>query len=362
MSAAAAATPLTQGLKFIDIGANLTDAVFHGVYRGARKHADDFAQMLERAWQAGMQRIIITAGTLADVHKALALCRQDPRLFTTVGVHPTRAMELEHGGERYLQQLLEVAQANRDKVVAIGELGLDWDRLHFCSKEVQLRWFEAQLVLAEKTGLPLFLHMRNCADDFFPILERNRARFRGGVVHSFDDSEAAVARCQALGLHICINGCSLRTEESLAVVRAIPAALLMLETDAPYCDIKPTHPGHRFVQTLLPTTKPERFELGKCVKGRNEPAHIVQVAEVLAAARREPVAALAAATYENTERLFFSGGGHARSGTATLHDREGAVEAAAAVVAEGVAALSVAGSVTESAHQGRGGGAGGASA
>jgi TatD DNase family protein len=324
-----AAAASTHTLRFIDIGANLTDAVFHGLYRGSRKHADDFAQVLQRAWAAGMQRIVITAGTLADVHKALVLCRQDERLFTTVGVHPTRAQELEQGGEQYMKQLLDLAQANRDKVVAIGELGLDWDRLQFCPKDIQLKWFEAQLTLAEQTGLPLFLHMRNCADDFFPILERNRGRFRGGVVHSFDDTAEAVARCRALGLHIGINGCSLRSVESLEVVRSIPRELLLLETDAPYCDIRPTHPGHKLIRTQLPSTKPEKFELGKCVKGRNEPAHIVQVAEVLAGARGEDVATLANAAYENTERLFFS---QVKSSTGTAAAPAPAVAAAATSV------------------------------
>ena len=91
----------------------------------------------------------------------------------------------------------------------------------------------------------------------------------------------------ALGLSIGINGCSLRTASNLLTVRCIPRHLLLLETDAPWCDIRPTHPGYKFIATQMATHKQEKFVLGECVKGRNEPMHITQVVEVLAGARQE---------------------------------------------------------------------------
>ena len=182
--------------KFIDIGANLTDPIFRGVYRGASKHADDFEPMLRRAWAHGVEKIIITAGSLMEARDALVLCQSDDRLFTTVGVHPTRCNELDEGQDGYLQDLLTLATSNRGKVVAIGECGLDWDRLQFCAKETQKRWFEAQFMLAERTGLPMFFHMRryscdyslgdlifcllSCCDEFLEIVQRNRNRFSTG--------------------------------------------------------------------------------------------------------------------------------------------------------------------------------------
>jgi Tat protein secretion system quality control protein TatD with DNase activity len=69
--------------------------------------------------------------------------------------------------------------------------------------------------------------------------------------------------------------------------QCIPRHLLLLETDAPWCDIRPTHPGYKFIATQMATHKPEKFVLGKCVKGHNEPMHITQVVEVLAGARQE---------------------------------------------------------------------------
>lgn len=292
--------------RFIDIGANLTDPVFTGIYRGSAKHPNDFAQVLERAWDCGMEKIIITAGTLDEAKRAIEICRTSPRLFTTVGVHPTRCNELEAGGESYLTDLLELISANRDKIVAVGECGLDWDRLQFCSKEIQLKWFERQFFLAESSGLPMFLHMRNCADEFLDIIRRNRSKFVSGVVHSFDGSAESMLALTSLGLYIGLNGCSLRSAENLETVKKIPRDRILLETDAPWCDIRPTHPGFGLVKTVLPSKKAEKFVLGECVKGRNEPAHIVQVCEVVAATIGITDGELAAEVLSNTEQLFFA--------------------------------------------------------
>jgi TatD DNase family protein len=125
------------------------------------------------------------------------------------------------------------------------------------------------------------------------------------VVHSFDGSAALAAELVAMGLSIGINGCSLKTQENLDVAASIPRSALMIETDAPWCDIRPTHAGHKHVRTLLPVTKAEKFETGKGVKSRNEPALIRQVLEILAAVRNDPELELAAAIVHNTNALFF---------------------------------------------------------
>ncbi|CAI2179500.1 12980_t:CDS:2 [Funneliformis geosporum] len=165
---------MSKGIRFI--GANLTDSVFRGIYRGVQAHADDFAQVLHRGRDAGVEKIIVTAGTLSEAHEALELVKNYDDLYMTVGCHPTRCREFEQdpeGPDEYYQKLLNLATSreSQDKIVAIGECGLDYDRLHFCPKEVQLKYFERQFDLAEKTGLPMFLHNRNTGNDFMDILQ-----------------------------------------------------------------------------------------------------------------------------------------------------------------------------------------------
>jgi len=109
-----------------------------------------------------------------------------------------------------------------------------------------------------------------------------------------------------LGFLIGINGCSLRTAENLEVVRALPREMILLETDAPWCNIKATHAGHTHVRsTWEEVKKPEKWEEGKCVKDRCEPCHIRQVLEVVAGCRGEDAESLSAQVHENTLRVFF---------------------------------------------------------
>jgi len=143
------------------------------------------------------------------------------------------------------------------QVVAIGECGLDYDRLKFCSKEVQSKYFEWHFRLAKETGLPMFLHCRNAGADMAEVrcgkqcrdhdheilrrcgvppgasqaLRRNQDSFCGAVVHSFDGTaEELAAILDIPNVWIGINGCSLRTADNLAVMKTIPLDRLLLET------------------------------------------------------------------------------------------------------------------------------------
>jgi TatD DNase family protein len=186
------------------------------------------------------------------------------------------------------------------KIVAIGECGLgrvigylylskrsklmmcnaDYDRTHFCSIEIQKKYFLRQFDLAEETGLPMFLHCRNTGNDFNDMIRANRKRFKNGVVHSFTGTLQEMQDLINLDLYIGINGCSLKTDENLEVVKAIPVDRLLLETDAPWCEIRPTHASFKYWKNIEdslkdvytpPSKKKEKFESGFMVKSRNEP-------------------------------------------------------------------------------------------
>jgi TatD DNase family protein len=369
--------------RFIDIGANLLDSMFAGVYNEKAYHPADLDAVLRRAEERGVAHIIVTASDLTDSIRALRLARAvnasgrwpRVRLHSTVGVHPTSTGQLDdpsqagrHGEVDSFEPLLAVlrprtgagagagtgsgtgdaapsspdhgdagddaelaavlsahplpapdkaayvaalravlAEGVRDgTVVAVGECGLDYDRLHFASKETQQRHFPLHVDLAEEFGLPMFLHNRNTGDDFVALMREHRGRIVGGVVHSFTGSaEEMLALCsEPLSLYIGINGCSLKTEENLAVAAAVPLSHLLLETDAPWCGVKATHASNRHVVTKVAGVKRDKFVAGSVVKDRNEPSLIVQVAEAVAGARGISVGELADAAEKNTRALF----------------------------------------------------------
>ncbi|KAL7291090.1 hypothetical protein TKK_0015219 [Trichogramma kaykai] len=293
--------------RFIDIGANLTDPMYQGIYNGSQKHPPDLDKVLERSWNNNLSKIIITAGSLEESKKALELAKTDDRLFSTVGCHPTRCNEIEESGDSdaYLDELYELAVNNKNKIIAIGEMGLDYDRLQFCSKETQKKYFEMQLSLCSRLKLPMFLHCRNAAEDFVRILRENKDKLTNGVVHSFDGNTEDAYSMLQLGLYIGINGCSLKTEENMFVVTTIPSDRLVIETDCPWCEVRPTHASAKDIVTHFPAVKKEKWQPDRMVKGRNEPCNIVQILEVLASVREEEEEYLCNQIYKNTMKLFF---------------------------------------------------------
>ena len=314
-------------LKFVDIGANLLDERFtQGIYHEKKRHEPDFEQVIQRASQVGVTHIILTAGTIDESAQAVQYVRklrQNSTLASaiqfscTVGVHPTRCQQEfvdkastgTNDDTALLQRLLEIAQDGMTDhcVAAIGEIGLDYDRLQFSNKDVQHKYLIRQLqVLAANTGLPLFLHNRSVGSDLYDILHQHRDCWsKGGVVHSFDDShELAMKFINDLGLYIGLNGCSLRTEDNLQVAKELPLERILLETDCPYCEVKRTHAGFHHVKTNFPSKQEKKFEMGVMVKGRCEPCQIIQVAEVIAGAKEIPLQQVADQCYQNSMTLY----------------------------------------------------------
>jgi TatD DNase family protein len=160
--------------------------------------------------------------------------------YATVGVHPCTAKSFDTypaGPTAMLNALKELARSSAAEghTVAFGEIGLDYDRLFMSPKDQQLKYFEAQLDVATELQLPLFLHMRAAAEDFERLLKPRLSNLpKSGLVHSFTGSLEEMRSLVDLGLHIGVNGCSLKTEENLLVVKEIPLDRLHVETDGPW--------------------------------------------------------------------------------------------------------------------------------
>lgn len=154
-----------------------------------------------------------------------------------------------------ISNLSDLITTNRNSgLIAFGEFGLDYDRLHYCSRTIQLHSFRAQLRLASSLSpqLPLFLHSRAAHRDFVdclkeafgPQLEKLE---KGGVVHSFTGTLEEMQELMDLGLFIGVNGCSFKTEENCAVVKEIRLDRIMLETDGPWCEVRGGHEGWKYL-------------------------------------------------------------------------------------------------------------------
>ncbi|EGG04513.1 uncharacterized protein MELLADRAFT_37460, partial [Melampsora larici-populina 98AG31] len=321
----------------LDIGSNLSDPIFRGIYNGKQVHEDDFHQILQRARKFGVEKQILTGDCLTGSTQVIELSHQHHGLYATVGCHPCRANEFETPidqthpteslAELYLSKLEELIQSDqrlersKRKVVAIGECGLDYDRLSYASKEVQLRHFPPQLSLARKYKLPLFLHSRTpeAHTDLVSILKTHHdldplnllpPRQRG-VVHSFTGTHSEMEELIELGYSIGINGCSLKTEENLNVVKSIPLDRLMLETDCPWCDIRKSHASFQLLSDLPPeflikSIKKEKFQSDQpvLIKGRNEPCTIFQVAWIVSKLLNLDVNELMKIVWKNSMDLF----------------------------------------------------------
>ncbi|EAN79137.1 tatD related deoxyribonuclease, putative [Trypanosoma brucei brucei TREU927] len=305
----------------VDIAVNLTDCVFRGVdWKGRRVHDDNFDEVMRRAVEHNVGKIIITGTSLPQCVKAIRLCRRYPSVLRcTVGVHPahcaemTRPMDwkaieaaaeddvsiqvpyysagehsddsLHHSDER-MEKLVELVNENRDVVVAVGEIGLDYAELSYCPKEVQREYFIQQFRVLRTLGLPFILHSRDCGMDFVELIEEEVRSWTSetpfvGVVHSYNGSPEEQERLLAIpGVYFSINGSAFREKERSEQVCSIPRDRLMLETDAPWCDIRQQHYGARFLRTQFPTNRRGKpFDPTLCSERRTEPCHLRQVLE-----------------------------------------------------------------------------------
>ncbi|EME38587.1 hypothetical protein DOTSEDRAFT_92583 [Dothistroma septosporum NZE10] len=308
-------------LRYADIGINLSDPIFRGVHHGKKAHEDDLQHVITRFLEIGGLKLMVTGSDLTESKNAVKLAEDYPGLcYATVGVHPCSAEQfLKHDGgdDKLLQELKELALEGKKTgtVAAFGEIGLDYDRLQHADKETQVKYFEKQLDLATELDLPLFLHSRAAAEDFEAILKAHLDRLpKRGVVHSFTGSMDEMQRIVELGFDVGINGCSMKTEENLEVVKTVPLERIQIETDGPWCEMRPSHASAKFLEDAPPlpkAVKKEKWNEEYMVKGRNEPCQITNVAYAIAAAKGVSVEEVCQAAWNNSIRMF--GLGESRS-------------------------------------------------
>lgn len=235
-------------------------------------------QVVERAAAAGVGRIIVPALDLDNAPAVLALAERYETVYAAVGVHPNSAAGWQ---ESWLAPLRRLAR--HEKVVAIGEIGLDyhWERT---PHDVQHAAFSAQLALAAELSLPVIVHNREAGADVIRLLLASplAGKAEPGVLHSFSAPPEIAAQALAAGYYLGFTGplTFKKSDELRRIAAAAPRDRLLVETDAPFLAPHP-HRGQR-----------------------NEPAYVALVAATLADLHEVEPAEMAAQTTANAARLF----------------------------------------------------------
>lgn len=230
----------------------------------------DASGALARAHKAGVGTLICVGTNNTTSAEAAAFAPNHENVYFSVGAHPHDAKDGYDG-------IIELAKENDEKLVAIGEIGLDYFYTH-STREVQIAAFEAQLQLAIDCNLPVIFHVREAFEDFWPIF-RNFSGVKG-VLHSFTDTIENMEKGITEGLFVGVNGISTFARDKQATWDAIPLEKMVLETDAPFL-----------------TPVPHRGKV-------NQPAFVRNVAEYHATRRGVELEHLARVTSANASKLF----------------------------------------------------------
>lgn len=211
------------------------------------KFDEDREELLSHLMDAGVGRVVNISNGWEDMLKSLALVEKYPFMYGTVGVHPCKISELNEERMEELRLL-----CHRDKVVAVGEIGLDyyWDT---DPREVQREWFIRQLHLAREENLPVVIHSRDAAQDTFDIMKKEHAGTTGGVIHCYSSSLELAREYVRMGYFLGIGGVvTFKNSKVLKRVAAeIPLEHLVVETDCPYLAPMP-YRGKRNSSEYLP--------------------------------------------------------------------------------------------------------------
>ena len=242
----------------------------------------DRSGVIQRARDAGVERMITIGTDLEDSQRAVALAQEHDFMFAAVGIHPHDVKEIKDLEATY--QALKSLTSN-SKVVALGETGLDYHYMH-SPASLQQEHFRIMIRMAKACGLPLIIHSREAKEDTLKILREEGGERLRGVFHCFSGDMEMAETALAMGFYLSFSGVitfqnAQNTKKTiLEIVKAIPLDRILIETDAPFL-----------------TPHPHR---GK----RNEPAYVRYVAEKVAEVKTLSIEETAKAIFANAAKLF----------------------------------------------------------
>ena len=237
---------------------------------------EDRESVIARAAEAGVREIATVGIDLEESRKAVEIARKHEGIYAVVGVHPHEAKTLSPRVMKELESL-----AKEEKVVACGEIGLDFYR-NLSPKDVQIQAFRQQIQLAKRLGLPIVIHDREAHEETLRVLKEEKAEDVGGILHCFSGDVRMAWDCIAMGFLISIPGTVTfkNAKKIQKVAREVPLDYLIVETDCPFL-----------------TPAPYR---GK----RNEPAFVRYTAEAVAGLKEVPLEEVAEAATRNARMVF----------------------------------------------------------
>lgn len=237
---------------------------------------EDLTGTLARAKEYGVEKIIAISSDLASSRDTVSIAGKNENVFAAVGIHPHAARTADAA---VLKEIETIAGA--EKVVAVGETGLDYHYMN-SGKEEQINSLTAHIAIAYRAALPIVIHVRDADPDLMEILRKEKVSDRTGVIHCFTGNYETARKYIDLGFYISFSGIATfkKSEDIRDAAKKIPADRLLLETDSPY---------------LAPVP----------MRGKpNEPAYVKYVAEAVAAARGVTFEEISELTAGNAERLF----------------------------------------------------------
>ena len=244
-----------------------------------REDYPDLDQVIERAKIAGVEKIINVGSTLETSIATIEMSKIYPNVYGTVGIHPTDHEADNQPIDEVLRQISELADQN--KVVAIGETGLDYfQNPSSAEKKIQEELFVKQIAIAKEKNLPLVIHTRDADEDMLEILEKEKVKI--AVIHCFVGDWEFAQKILDLGLMISFTAIITypKTESLAEVVEKAPLDRIMIDTDCPF---------------LAP-----QIYRGK----RNEPAYAVEIAKKIAEIKKIPLEEVEKITSENANCFF----------------------------------------------------------